>query len=527
MLTVIVALLSAAMPAQTGSADYVPPPQACPTELVVGCYYFPGHFSPMRWTPFRRAGFPIPVAGFYRDGEPEISDWHIKWAVEHGISFFAFDWYYHYEQGPSTEHNKALDQGFLRARYRDRMKFCLMWCNENRDEHYTDDHITKLTNSLVENYFKQPNYLRVDGDNVLVVSVPEYFLRSFGVEGTAKVFARMSEMCRKAGVGGFFPVAKRHENQLELKQAGFRAITAYNYPEAGMTAEQLKGHRAPYSEMVRGCEEIWKKVTAEGTLPYIVPVAPGWDSRPWYGKDALVRTDPRPELFREMCKAAKRYADPKLRMVIAECWNEFGEGSYVEPTVKYGFGYLDAMRDAFCAADSQHDDIVPLSIGRPAPVFSTIPEPAEASMNAGLNMLYNGDMEGEWGWVLFNNPPAATESPGHQGQRCLVVPAGQGVKTQWLMPIPPGKKVRVRLSYRIPTGATLSTQAALFKAEQWLGRYTDIATLSGSSDQWKSFEQDVTFADPDASRFDIEFVANGGKCLVDDIDIRVVAEASR
>jgi hypothetical protein len=157
MLTTIATLLSAAMPAQAISADYVPPPHVCPADFVVGCYYFPGHFSPMRWMPFRRCGFPIPVAGFYRDGEPEVSDWHIKWAVEHGISFFAFDWYYHYEHGPSGEHNQALDQGFLRARYRDRMKFCLMWCNENRDERYTEGHIVRLANVLAEQYFKQTN----------------------------------------------------------------------------------------------------------------------------------------------------------------------------------------------------------------------------------------------------------------------------------------------------------------------------------------------------------------------------------
>lgn len=104
------------------TADYVPVPQSCPSELNVGCFYFPGHFSPARWMPFRKAGYPVPLLGFYRDGEPEVADWHIKWAVEHGIDFFAFDYYCSYRDGPSREHNKAFDEGFLRARYRDRMQ---------------------------------------------------------------------------------------------------------------------------------------------------------------------------------------------------------------------------------------------------------------------------------------------------------------------------------------------------------------------------------------------------------------------
>jgi hypothetical protein len=513
----------AVLPAQVLSADYVPPPQACPSDLVVGCYYFPGHFNPMRWMPFRRCGFPIPVLGFYRDGEPEVSDWHIRWAVEHGISFFAFDWYYHYEHGESREHNRALNEGFLRARYRDRMKFCMMWCNENRDERYTEGHMLKLATVLAGQYFRQPNPLRIDGDNVLIISVPEYFLRSFGVEGTARVFEKMSAIMRAAGCGGLYPVAKGHDDQPRLKQAGFRAITAYNYPEAGMTEAQRKAERAPYADMVRGCEEIWKQVTAQHVLPYIVPVSPGWDSRPWYGEHTLVRTDPRPDLFREMCRAARRYVDPRLRMVIAECWNEFGEGSYVEPTAKYGFAYLDAMREAFCRADGPHDDLVPLSIGRTAPVFAPIPEPAEALMEAGRNMLYNGDMEAQWGWVQYSGERALTEGNAHGGERCLVAPAGRGVKSEWLMPVPKDRRVQISLWYRAPAGSTLMATTALFQGDRWLGRYADIATVGPTAGAWNRFEHALRIDDAEASRFDIEFIATGSDCRIDDIDVRTAS----
>ncbi|MBN1347187.1 MAG: glycoside hydrolase family 99-like domain-containing protein, partial [Phycisphaerae bacterium] len=267
----------------TQAADYVPPPKPCPSELTVGCFYFPGHFSPMRWMPFRQAGYPMPILGYYRDGEPEVSDWHIKWAVEHGIDFFAFDWYYHYKQGPNPAHNKALDEGFLRARYRDHMDFCLMWCNETKDERYTEQDMVRLAETLTQRYFSQANHLRIDGDNVLIVSRPGYLIDSFGPEGTARIFRRMAQVSLDAACGGIFPVANGDRDAERLKQAGFRATTAYNYPYAGMTAEQKKAQQAPYDAMVRGYESTWKEVTGRGVLPYIVPVAPGWDSRPWYG----------------------------------------------------------------------------------------------------------------------------------------------------------------------------------------------------------------------------------------------------
>lgn len=504
------------------AADYVPAPEPCPSDLNVGCFYFPGHFSPMRWMPFKAAGFPMPLLGYYRDGEPEVSDWHIKWAVEHGISFFAFDWYYHYEQGASAVHNRALDLGFLRARYRDHMKFCLMWCNEGKDERYTEEHLLRLAQVLTEHYFSQPNYLRVEDDNALIVSVPAHLLASFGPEGTAAVFERMAEVSRKAGYGGLFPIAKQDGDRATVRQAGFRATTAYNYPTAGMTDEQRSARSAPYADMVRGYEEQWKQVTDEGVLPYIVPVTPGWDSRPWYQDRALVRTNPRPRLFYEMCLAARRYVDPDLRMVLAECWNEFGEGSYVEPTAQYGFGFLDAMRDAFCPDNPHHVDLVPLSVGLTAPVFGVIPETAETLMARGVNMLYNGDMEEAWGWVTFGHEDARLEGGAHWGQQCLIVPAGQGVKTQWLVPIPPSKQVRVQLWARVPDGATLRVTAALFRGTAWLGRYAEVATIGSTAGHWQAFDFTAGIADAEADRIDIEFVALGAHCAVDDVAVHAV-----
>jgi len=508
------------------AADAVPPPVPCPSDLTVGCFYFPGHFSPLRWMPFKQTGFPTPLMGYYRDGEPEVSDWHIKWAVEHGISFFAFDWYYDYEHGASTEHNKALDEGFLRARYRDRMNFCLMWCNEGKEEKYTAQHIEKLARILAERYFRQPNHLRINGDNVLIFSRPRRLLESFGTEGTAAMFRCMSAITRQAGCGGVYPVALEEGNVPELKQAGFRATTAYNYPESGMTDEQRKAGRAPYALMVRGYEENWKRVRAQSDLPYIVPVSPGWDSRPWYGDRALVRTSARPELYRQMCQAARNYVDPQLRMVLAECWNEFGEGSYIEPTVQYGFGHLDAMRDAFCPNNPHHDDITPASLDRTVPVFSNLPTSVESLMASGSNLLYNGDIESGWGWVQYDGRSAPLDRAAHAGQYSLCVRGGTGVKSQWLMPIPKGRAVRLSLWYRLPEGAKLSITAALFTGQAWLGRYAEIAQLEDTLGQWKQLDRSLTLADLAATDFDIEFVARGGDCLVDDVDVRVATTTS-
>ncbi|MCP4641602.1 MAG: hypothetical protein GY851_14255, partial [bacterium] len=299
---------------------------------------------------------------------------------------------------------------------------------------------------------------------------------------------------------------------------------AYNHPTAGMTEEERKANEAPYTTMVSGMEAIWKEVTDEGLLPYIVPVSPGWDSRPWYVERALVRANPRPRLYYQMCEAAKKYVNPKLNMVIAECWNEFGEGSYVEPTTQFGFGALDAMRDAFCTSQNpHHDDVTPQSLGLSAPVFDEVPRPSDVVAESGGNLLYNADIEGNWGWITYAGlKPADTFEP-HGGSKCLRVGAGEGVKCQWTMPLPESGTVRVQLWYRAPQGATLAVYAALFTGQRWLQRYADIAVLESTDGQWAKLDTTLTVTDPEATHIDIEFRAANAPCHVDDIDIRAIA----
>lgn len=63
------------------------------------------------------------MLGYYREGDPEVADWHIKWAVENGITFFMYDWYW--RNGKIALEN-GLENGYLKAKYRDYIKFCIM-----------------------------------------------------------------------------------------------------------------------------------------------------------------------------------------------------------------------------------------------------------------------------------------------------------------------------------------------------------------------------------------------------------------
>ena len=50
-------------------------------------------------------------------------------------------------------------------------------------------------------------------------------------------------------------------------------------------------------------------------------------------------------------------------MLFIEAWNEFGEGSYIEPHRQYGFGYLEAIREVFAPKSSKPETLLPVDIG--------------------------------------------------------------------------------------------------------------------------------------------------------------------
>ncbi len=406
-----------ALPAGTpASASYVPAPKPAPTgDYTVGCYYFPGWHTYERWSVLN--GFPErkPLLGYYREGNPEVADWHVKWALEHGISFFAFDWYWS-AGGRSLEH--ALHDGFLKSRYFSQMKFCLLWANHNPPKTSSMADMEAVTRYWIDNYFKRPEYLKLNGRPVVIIFSPARFTDDMGIEGTRKALERSRELCRQAGAGSAYFIACTYPQQAAIKvleQEGYDALTGYNYPSAGDRGNLV----APYADNITGYQEFWDSIYRASTVPYIPVTDPGWDSRPWHGHSARVRTGKHPDMFAKMLRNAKAFVDTPGRrlpqgkkIVLAEAWNEFGEGDFIEPTAEFGFGYLDAVRDVFSTAPREHADLVPSDVGlgpyqiEPAKPSSAFEFNSAARAPTSQNMKDVAVRDGALVGTSLNNDPA-------------------------------------------------------------------------------------------------------------------------
>lgn len=353
-------------PPQVAKADYVPEPKPVRGPYDVGAYYFPGWKTASQWEPLQRFPERKPVLGWYREGDPEIADWHIKWAVEHGITFFAYDWYWSQETR-QLEH--ALHDGYFQARYRSLLKFCLLWANHNPPGTSSHDDCLAVTRYWIENYFHRPEHLTFDGKPVMILFSPHRLTEDLGSDGVKRAFDAMRAECREAGLNGLYLIACVGDagGARTASAEGYDAVTAYNWPHLGMTGE---GNFAPFETLVPGYRRQWEHLMEESPVPlWPLPVCGGWDSRPWHGENNLVRFGRTPELFKRHLLDASEVVEarnPKSegpKAVLVEAWNEWGEGSYIEPHSEFGFGYLDAIREVFTDAPTKHDDVTPADVG--------------------------------------------------------------------------------------------------------------------------------------------------------------------
>ena len=102
--------------------------------------------------------------------------------------------------------------------------------------------------------------------------------------------------------------------------------------------------RADYEKVMRHyyvAEDAWENV-----YPTLLPQ---WDRTPRAG----IKTDPlvnsTPEKFQKTVEEACHFIcgkHPQHQILFLKAWNEWGEGNYVEPDLRFGHGYLQAIRQA-------------------------------------------------------------------------------------------------------------------------------------------------------------------------------------
>jgi hypothetical protein len=370
-------------------------------EYEVGVYYFPNYHVDCRnevvhgpgWSEWElvkqarprfegHAQPKAPLWGYEDEADPTAMARKIDAAADHGVSHFVFDWYW-YDDGPFLQ--RALDEGFLGAPNNDRLQFALMWANHDWvDIHPAKRHarppllypgaVTRetfatLTGVVVERYFRHPSYWKIDGRPYF--SIYELMTLIRGLGGIAATRAALDEFRVRVRAAGFpdlhlnavvwgvqvLPNEEAIANPRELLAAlGFDSVASYVWVHH---VRLPSFPTTPYAEVARAAAAHWEQASQEHELPFHPNVTMGWDSSPRTVQSDVYTNEGypfgpvldgnTPEAFRAALEAAKAFLDarggPKILSINA--WNEWTEGSYLEPDTVHGMAYLEAIRDVF------------------------------------------------------------------------------------------------------------------------------------------------------------------------------------
>jgi hypothetical protein len=361
------------------AASYVPVPVPVKTPYTLWTHYCAlwKHGTHYGWKKIEPWPERKPLLSWYNEGTPEVADWHIKFMVEHGISGVIYCWYRASVNEPVKQSlGHALDDGLLKARYLSMIKFGIMWENGcAQGVASADDLMQNVLPYWIEHYFSNPSYIRFNGRPVLYIWVPSRLRTQLGgSENVRAALALMRAECERRGLGGLYIVGAQSQDKASIEtmaKEGWDATSAYGNGWKQPEKLAVVGNYtcAPVEGFIDQQEALWKFKRDLNLLPDVRVAMMGWDPRPWHEK-GFFWSENTPEKFRDLCQRAKASIDSSsgrsglgTNTVLFCCWNEFGEGHYIEPTRGSGFAYLDTIRDVFCEGPKEHVDVIPQDVG--------------------------------------------------------------------------------------------------------------------------------------------------------------------
>jgi hypothetical protein len=326
---------------------------------------FSGHYQPR-----------IPAdLGFYDLRVPEVRMAQAKMAQEHGIEGFCY-WHYWFAgkrllERPFAEVLKSGEPKF---------PFCLAWANQTWTGiwHGAPDRILiKQTYPGIKDYethfyelldsFTDERYIKIDGKPVFVVYKPKGLPEP-------KVFTDIwRELAIKSGLQGLYFIGNVADPSWLPEENGFDASVLDSIPIMCRKINSFYNGYKGYTKLMlnkilnRSLKRLSLKMfhkptiysyqdaikvlfsNQETTFEEFPCVIPNWDNTPRSGSNGLVLHNSSPELFRTHLKEAIArvgHKDREKRIIFIKSWNEWAEGNYLEPDLKFGRAYLEVIKDA-------------------------------------------------------------------------------------------------------------------------------------------------------------------------------------
>jgi hypothetical protein len=297
-----------------------------------------------------------PVNGWITSTQVSV-DQQINQAAEAGLSFFNFCWYYNGNSGndiAANVRNNALNF-YLKSPNKSKLDFSLLVANHKgyfiKKEHWPllIDYWCKL--------FQDPSYVKVNGAPLITFFDTYSLISTF--KNSANVKIAFDQFKKKALALGFpdirLAICLNNPGEMAVaERCGFDIITTYNNHASAMQVST--GTISLNNQILSNDNQEWTKMLRKTKKAVIPTITLNWDRRPW---DTGVKMSKRfsgfsGESVKEAILSSKRWLstndnrmDDKIAFVYA--WNEYGEGAWLTPSLKWGDQLLKGLADGIAA----------------------------------------------------------------------------------------------------------------------------------------------------------------------------------
>lgn len=326
------------------------------TNVAKAKKLFLGHYQPH-----------IPAdLGFYDLRLPEIREAQALMAKEAGV--YGFCYYHYWFENGFEELEKPFDDVVELGR--PDFPFCLCWANESwyakfwnmdgtverkilAEQKYPGEKDNEAHFYRLLNAFKDKRYIKVDGRLLFVI------YRYWSFENFEEFRNQWNNLAKKNGLPEFYFVTYTtgiEKAMNEAKKLGFDSIISCRLYQMGNAKYRMLSRLRHLKRVIFGIPDIrdYGKHYSELTTPYdvdeyVIPtIVPNWDHTPRSGKSGLVFQNATPENFEKHVKQIVHVLNQKNnKLCFLKSWNEWGEGNYVEPDLKYGYGFLNVIKKYF------------------------------------------------------------------------------------------------------------------------------------------------------------------------------------
>lgn len=187
-----------------------------------------------------------------------------------------------------------------------------------------------------------------------------YIFRPFNLPNAKKFISLWQRLALENGLNGihFIGQIDKAKNINELKEMGFDAVNMIRLLDFIKQDSSIFGkiytkimrvifRRGRIFEYSRAAKFFTGEEDRQSDCyPTLIP---NWDHSPRSGRHNHILIHSTPQKFENhVLKTFENviHKDPEKRIVFIKSWNEWAEGNYMEPDLKFGLSYLEALRSA-------------------------------------------------------------------------------------------------------------------------------------------------------------------------------------